>query len=189
MNEDGNLAVVCNGEIYNHHDLRRDLESNGHRFRSDSDSEVIVHLYEEMGERCVERLRGMFAFVVFDKAADTLFCARDRLGKKPLVYAETVNGVGIASEIPALFGLPGVNLAIDAEAVALYLLRNLRHIPDPWTLYRGIRRLPPAHTMTVRGGRILHVPALLASRSAGPAGDYGCVSRRFRPCGVAAAHG
>lgn len=157
LNEDGNLAVVCNGEIYNHRELRRDLESKGHRFRSDSDSEVIVHLYEEMGERCVEPLRGMFAFVVFDKAADTLFCARDRIGKKPLVYAETADGVGVASEIPALLGLHGVDLAIDAEAVALYLLRNLRHIPDPWTLYRGIRRLPPAHTMTIRGGRIQHV--------------------------------
>ena len=157
LNEDGSLAVVCNGEIYNCRELRRDLEGRGHCFRSDSDSEVIVHLYEEMGERCVERLRGMFAFIVFDTADETLFCARDRIGKKPLVYAETAAGVGVASEIPALFDIPGVDLSIDAEAVALYLLRNLRHIPDPWTLYRGIRRLPPAHTMTVRGGRIQHI--------------------------------
>jgi len=158
-NEDGNVVVVCNGEIYNYRDLRRDLESRGHRFRSDSDSEVIVHLYEEMGERCVERLQGMYAFAVFDAAADVLFCARDRIGKKPLVYAETADGVAVSSEIPALLPVPGVDLTVDAEAVALYLLRNLRHIPDPWTFYRGIRRLPPAHTMTVHGGRIERIRA------------------------------
>lgn len=157
LNENGTLAVVCNGEIYNHRDLRHDLEGKGHQFRSDSDSEVIVHLYEEMGERCVDLLQGMFAFIVLNTADETLFCARDRIGKKPLAYAETTNGVGVASEIPALFDLPGVDLSIDPEAIALYLLRNLRHIPDPWTLYRGIRRLPPAHTMTIRGGRIHNI--------------------------------
>lgn len=159
LNEDGSIAVVCNGEIYNYPELRRDLESRGHRFRSDSDSEIIVHLFEEMGERCVDRLHGMFAFAVFDRNSDVLFCARDRIGKKPLVYAETADGVAVASEIPALFGVPGVDLTIDPEAVALYLLRNLRHIPDPWTLYRGIRRLPPAHAMTIRGGRIEKIQA------------------------------
>ena len=159
LNEDGSIAVVCNGEIYNYRDLRREMESKGHRFRSDSDSEIIVHLFEEMGERCVDRLHGMFAFAVFDRNNDILFCARDRIGKKPLIYAETVEGVAIASEIPALFLVPGVDLAIDPEAIALYLLRNLRHIPDPWTLYRGIRRLPPAHTMTIRSGRIERIQA------------------------------
>ena len=159
LNEDGSIAVVCNGEIYNYRDLRREMESKGHRFRSDSDSEIIVHLFEEMGERCVDRLHGMFAFVLFDRNSDTLFCARDRIGKKPLVYAETTEGVAIASEIPAFFQVPGIDLSVDPEAIALYLLRNLRHIPDPWTFYKGIRRLPPAHTMTVRGGRIQDIRA------------------------------
>ncbi len=158
-NEDRTIAAVCNGEIYNYRDLRRELEAKGHRFASDSDSEVIVHLYEETGEECVERLRGMFAFAVFDRRTDILFCARDRIGKKPLVYAETGSGVAIASEIPALFRVPGVDLSVDPEAVALYLLRNLRHIPDPWTFYRGIRRLPPAHRMTIRSGRIERIEA------------------------------
>ena len=153
----GKLSLSYNGEIYNYPELRGQLEAKGRRFSSDCDTEVILHLYEELGEGCVERLHGMFAFALYDSEARTLFCARDRLGKKPLVYGAFAGGVAVASEIPALFELPGVDLTPSEEAIALYLLRNLRHIPDPWTLYRGIHRLPPGHVMTVKDGEVTSV--------------------------------
>jgi asparagine synthase (glutamine-hydrolysing) len=153
--EDGGVAVVCNGEIYNHAELRAGLEARGHRFRSHSDSEVLVHLWEERGAALLHDLRGMFAFVLADTRSGDVLVARDRLGKKPVVYAETADGVAIASEQPALSSIPGVDWAIDPEALALYLLRNLRHVPDPWTLHRGVRRLEPGHAMLVRAGRIV----------------------------------
>ena len=156
-NEDGTVWVVCNGEIYNHEALRSELVARGHHFTSRSDSEVLVHLWEEHGRELLGRITGMFAFVLVDSRTGDVFVARDRLGKKPVVYAETGQGIAIASEIPALRGIPGVDRSIDPEAVALYLLRNLRHVPDPWTLYRGIRRLPPGHAMVVRGGRIVEM--------------------------------
>lgn len=154
-NEDGTVWVVCNGEIYNHEALREELIVRGHRFSSRSDSEVLVHLWEEYGRRMLDRLSGMFAFVLVDARSGDILVARDRLGKKPVVYAATAHGVAIASEIPALRGIPGIDWSTDPEAVALYLLRNLRHIPDPWTMYRGVRRLPPGHAMLIRGGRIV----------------------------------
>ena len=154
-NEDGTVWVVCNGEIYNHQVLREELIARGHRFTSRSDSEVLVHLWEEHGRTLLDRISGMFAFVLVDSRTGDVFVARDRLGKKPVVYAETSHGVIIASEIPALRGIPGVDWSIDPEGVALYLLRNLRHVPDPWTMYRGVRRLAPGHAMLIRGGRIV----------------------------------
>ncbi len=150
----GKITLSYNGEIYNYPELRRQLEAKGRHFSSNCDTEVILHLYEELGEACVERLHGMFAFALYDAETRTLFCARDRLGKKPLVYGAFAGGIAIASEIPALFELPGVDLTFSEEAAALYLLRNLRHIPDPWTLYRGIHRLPPGHVMTIENGQI-----------------------------------
>lgn len=153
-NESGTVYAVVNGEIYNAPELRDELTRSGHRFRSGSDSEVVVHLYEELGERAVERLVGMFAFVVHDRRSGTVVAARDRVGKKPLLYAEVDGGLAIASEIPPLAGLPGVDMRIDPVALGLYLLRNFRHIPDPHTLYRGIRRLPPGHQMVIRNGRV-----------------------------------
>ncbi|HLV79494.1 MAG TPA: hypothetical protein VKT32_04405, partial [Chthonomonadaceae bacterium] len=131
-NETGALWLVCNGEIYNHQELRRELEAKGHRFSSRSDCEVILHLYEEAGTDLPARLHGMFAFALYDARQDLLFCARDRLGKKPLVYAQTPRGLALASEIPAVRLFPGVDTAPDPVALGLYLLRNLRHIPDPW---------------------------------------------------------
>lgn len=150
----GKLVLVCNGEIYNYPTLRAALEQQGRRFQSDCDSEIILHLYELYGEDCVERLEGMFAFALYDAEKDILFCARDPMGKKPFVYAAIESGIAFASDIPALMILPGVNTSIDPEATALYLLRNLRHIPDPWTFYKGIRKLPPGHAVTIRAGRI-----------------------------------
>lgn len=153
INEDGTLALVCNGEIYNYQELRADLERKGHRFASNSDSEVILHLFEELGAGAVEKLRGMFAFAVLDLRTGEVFCARDPFGKKPLYYARTPMGVAFASEIPALYGVPGLDMAIDREAVALFLLRNLRHIPDPWTIHKSIRSLPPGCSMRIMEGR------------------------------------
>lgn len=153
-NEDESLWLVCNGEIYNHRELRAALEAKGHRFRSQSDNEVILHLYEDEGTELVHRLRGMFAFVLYDTRRGTLFCARDRLGKKPLVYAESPAGVAVASEIPPLLDFPGTDTTVDPGALGLYLLRNLRHVPEPWTLYRGLRRLRPGHAMEIGGGQV-----------------------------------
>ena len=112
-NEDESLWLVCNGEIYNHRELRAALEAKGHRFRSQSDNEVILHLYEDEGTELVHRLRGMFAFVLYDSRRGTLFCARDRLGKKPLVYADSPAGVAVASEIPPLLDFPGTDTTVD----------------------------------------------------------------------------
>ncbi len=153
-NEDGTVWAVVNGEIYNFQDLRRELERQGHSFRSRSDSEVVVHLWERDGERLVDHLHGMFALCLVDWRRGVMFCARDRLGKKPLVYAETPRGVAVASEISALTGVPGVDVSVDPQSIGLYLLRNFRHVPEPFTMFRGMRRLPPGHAMTVRSGRI-----------------------------------
>jgi len=153
VNEDRTLALICNGEIYNFQHLRGELEAKGHRFTSHSDSEVILHLYEEIGADVVHKLKGMFAFVILDLRNGDLFCARDPLGKKPLFYAATHQGVALASEIPALFEVPDIDLTIDAQAMGLFLLRNVRHIPDPKTLYKGIRSVPPGHLMCVKNGR------------------------------------
>lgn len=144
---DGSLALVCNGEIYNHQDLRAELNKKGHCFTSDSDNEVILHLYEEYGDALVHKLKGMFAFAITNLRTGEVFCARDPLGKKPLYYTEAGDGFAFASEIPALKLLPGIDLGIDQNAIALYLLRNLRHIPDPLTIFKSIRSLSPGHWM------------------------------------------
>ncbi|MCR4378613.1 MAG: asparagine synthase (glutamine-hydrolyzing) [Rhodospirillales bacterium] len=157
FSEDGALALVCNGEIYNYQDLRQELEAKGHHFSSHSDSEVIMHLYEEIGANVVHKLKGMFAFAILDTLTGDLFCARDPLGKKPLFYGVSGRGVALASEIPALFEVPDIDLNMDADAIGLFLLRNVRHIPDPWTIYKGIRSLPPGHTMRIAKGRVAHV--------------------------------
>ncbi|WBU31253.1 asparagine synthase (glutamine-hydrolyzing) [Rhodopseudomonas palustris] len=154
FNETGAICAIVNGEIYNYPDLRQELEARGHKFRSHSDSEVIVHLYEELGSACVEKLHGMFALVVYDSRTGELFCARDRIGKKPLVYAQTSSGTVIASEIPAVLEFPGVDRTIDEVALGIFLLRNFRHVPDPFTIYRGVKRLPPGHCMIIRQGSV-----------------------------------
>ncbi|HEY4185216.1 MAG TPA: asparagine synthetase B, partial [Polyangia bacterium] len=120
-NEDGQVAAVVNGEIYNHLELRRDLEAKGHRFRSHSDSEVVVHLYEEHGARTPELLRGMFAFAVWDRRKGRLLLARDRFGEKPLVYAQTGDTFLFASEIAALFADERVGRQVDLAALDAYL--------------------------------------------------------------------
>jgi len=151
-NEDERVWVVHNGEVYNFPELREELQARGHVFRSDTDTEVIVHLYEEMGPECVTRLRGMFAFAVWDERTQELFCARDRVGQKPFVYAETGDGFVFASEIGALVQDPAVGRDLNSEALHHYL--TYQYVPGPATIFRQIRKLPPAHTLTLKNGRI-----------------------------------
>lgn len=149
-NEDGSLLLVFNGEIYNFRELRTWLEGRGHRFRSRSDSEVILHLYEEDGERCVERLDGMFAFAIHDTRDRSLFVARDRLGIKPLYYASSTERFAFASEPKALLALPDVSREPELGAIPLFLTFNC--LPGPGTLFREIRKLEPGSWIRVRAG-------------------------------------
>jgi len=151
-NEDGTLVLVFNGEIYNYVELREELRAKGCTFRSQSDSEVLLRLYEHQGETCVDRLRGMFAFAIWDRRRRRLFAARDRLGKKPLYYAPLGWGLALASEIKALLQHPRVRATPDREALHHYLA--LQYIPSPLTALEGIKRLPPAHTLSWQGGSL-----------------------------------
>jgi asparagine synthase (glutamine-hydrolysing) len=146
-NEDGSVAVTVNGELYGFEEIRARLEQRGHRFRTKSDSEIIVHLYEELGEDCVHSLRGEFAFVLFDSRSDKLFAARDRFGIKPLFYAEYANELLIASEAKALFAA-GLPATWNTEAV----MSNLFFCIGDESLFEGVSQLPPGHTLTSRHG-------------------------------------
>jgi len=148
----GELWVTFNGEIYNHLELRAELEARGCRFRTRSDTEVLVHGYRVWGARLVERLNGMFAFAIVDERSHTLFAARDRLGKKPFHYAEHDGRIFFGSEIKALLARPEISRRLDPQAVARYLC--LRYVPDPHTIFAGIKKLPPGHTMLVADGRV-----------------------------------
>jgi asparagine synthase (glutamine-hydrolysing) len=150
-NEDGSVQLVFNGEIYNYRDLRAELQAAGHRFSTQSDTEVLVHLYEERGRECIEKLRGMFAFALWDSRRSELFLARDRLGQKPLFYVELDRGLAFASEIKALLELDQIMAEMDPVALQHYL--SLRFVPPPHTMFKGIRKLPPGHAMTYREGR------------------------------------
>ena len=153
-NEDGQVQVVFNGEIYNFADVRAELVSLGHRFRTSSDTEIIVHGYEQWGERCVEKFRGMFAFAVWDGRERRLLLARDRLGVKPLYYAELPGGIVFGSEIKALLQDPEVSRDWRPQAIDTYL--TLLYVPAPDTVYRAVRKLPPAHVLVAdrRGIRL-----------------------------------
>jgi len=151
-NEDGSVAVVYNGEIYNYRELVPELQAAGHVFRTKSDTEVIVHAWEEWGERCVERFRVMFAFSLWDRGRETLFLARDRLGVKPLYYALLPDGTLLfGSELKALVVHPDLSRDIDPAAVEEYFAYG--YVPEPRTIYRGARKLPPASTLAIRRGQ------------------------------------
>ena len=150
-NEDKSVWVVFNGEIYNFRELREGLRAAGHTLRTCSDTEVIVHLYEELGPACLERLRGMFALALWDAPRERLLLARDRLGKKPLVYACGPDGLVFASELGALLQDPGVKREIDLEGLHAYL--HCQAIPSPRTIYTGVRKLPPGHVLVWEQGR------------------------------------
>jgi asparagine synthase (glutamine-hydrolysing) len=147
-NEDGTVWAVFNGEIYNHGELRRDLQARGHVFRGRSDSEVLPHLYEEEGSAFVAKLKGMFAFAIFDTRAKTLLLARDRFGIKPLYYAQNSNRLAFASELRALLQLPGIDDRPDPQAV--YDFSALCYIPAPETFYLGARALQPGEIVEAR---------------------------------------
>ncbi|NGZ87099.1 asparagine synthase (glutamine-hydrolyzing) [Duganella aceris] len=151
FNEDHSVAVVYNGEIYNFPALMRELQQFGHSFRTHCDTEVIVHAWEQWGERCVEHFRGMFAFALWDRRQHSLFLARDRLGIKPLHYAVLENGQLIfASEIKALLAHDGLRRDLDPLAVEEYFAYG--YIPEPRTVFRQIRKLEPGHTLLTRRG-------------------------------------
>lgn len=149
-NEDGSIQIVFNGEVYNFQELRAELEGKGHRFATHSDTEAIVHAYEEWGDDCVKRFRGMFAFAIWDAPRERLFLARDRFGKKPLFLCEQNGTLLFASEIKSILAFPGITPKVDTSAVWQYLA--YRYVPAPATLLRGIRKLMPGcHAVWEKG--------------------------------------
>jgi asparagine synthase (glutamine-hydrolysing) len=157
FNEDGTVAIVFNGEIYNYQDLIPELQSLGHRFHTKSDTECIVHAWEQWGADCVQRLRGMFAFVIWDRNRQTLFMARDRLGVKPLHYALLDDGTLLfGSELKSLLAHPGLRRELDPLALEEYFA--LGYVAEPRTAFRQARKLSPGHHLTVRRGAPLPEP-------------------------------
>ncbi|MBC7353895.1 MAG: asparagine synthetase B, partial [Thermogutta sp.] len=151
-NEEGTLWIVFNGEIYNFRSLRRNLEESGHRFATRSDTEVLLHLYEEKGLDFLVGVNGMFALALWDEPRRRLVLARDRLGEKPLVYRCEPDRLLFASELKALLEVPGIGREVDPEALDAYLL--YQYVPHPWTIYRGISKLPPGHLAVYENGQL-----------------------------------
>ena len=151
FNEDRSIAVVMNGEIYNFEDLRAELVSRGHTFYTHSDTEVLVHLYEDHGEQLVHRLRGMFAFAIWDGRQRRLLLARDRVGKKPLFVARRGNAVWFASEVMSLLQDPEIDRTPNAQAIANYLA--YQYVPHPMSAFAAVEKLPPASLLAVSPSR------------------------------------
>ena len=149
-NEDETIWITFNGEIYNFREIRKELEGKGHKFRSHSDTEVIVHLYEELGTKCLERLNGMFAFALWDAKQKSLFLARDRTGKKPLHYCVHRGHFLFASEIKALLQHPLVSREIDLKSLNKYLAYE--YVPAPNSIFKAIKKLEPGYCLLFRGG-------------------------------------
>jgi len=147
FNEDGSAAIIFNGEIYNYRDLAAELAAAGHTFKTRSDTETILHAYEEYGEDCVHHLRGMFAFAIWDRKKRRLLLARDRLGVKPVYYYRNQRFFAFASEIKALLEIPSIPREVDPEALDLYL--SLRYVPGPRTMFKNIFRLQPGHVLVM----------------------------------------
>jgi asparagine synthase (glutamine-hydrolysing) len=152
LDSEAQLALTFNGEIYNFRELREELKVCGYRFERDSDTEVLLRAYQQWGEKCVEKLRGMFAFAIWDGRNQKLFMARDRFGEKPLFLLEDAEGVHFASEIKALLQLPRAKPDVNLTAVWDFL--SYRYVPGPRTLFRGIRKLPPASCLTWENGKL-----------------------------------
>lgn len=155
-NEDGSVWIAFNGEIYNFADLNRRFLSTGHRFRTRSDTETIVHLYEELGEECFSEMQGMFAIALWDDRRKRLVLARDRIGKKPLFYSWDGRRLVFGSEIKAIKAAGGFSDEIDPEALSDYF--SYQYVPAPKTIYRGVRKLRPGHYMVVDGSGIRETP-------------------------------
>lgn len=152
-NEDQSVWIVFNGEIYNYLDLREQLLAKGHRFASTSDTEVIVHLYEEYGEECLSRMRGMFAFAIWDERKQSLFLARDRVGIKPLYYTHTGKALLFASEIKSLLQDPTARRDVNPRAIDRFL--TYYYLPGNETLFKDIFKVEPGHCLTVRDGKVV----------------------------------
>jgi asparagine synthase (glutamine-hydrolysing) len=151
-NEDGTIQVVCNGEIYNFRELTAELERAGHRFRTRSDTEILVHLYEEHGDDFVRRLNGMFGFALWDIRRRRLLLGRDRLGIKPIYYRQDGSTLTFASEAKAILALPGVSASLDAGSLPAFLA--LGYVPAPGSIFEGIRKLPPGSILTCENGSV-----------------------------------
>ncbi len=147
-NEDQTVWIVFNGEIFNYPELRPRLEKLGHSFRTNTDTEAIVHLYEQYGPDCVDHLRGQFAFAIWDEREQRLLLARDRLGQKPLYYTQHNGSFYFGSELKCLLQIPGLPRRVHLPAIHHYL--TLMYIPDPWTAFEGIYKLPPAHRLVIQ---------------------------------------
>lgn len=152
FSKDGHLGIIFNGEIYNFPVVRTALIARGYDFATTSDTETILHAYQEWGEECVQRLNGMFAFCIWDARDGSIFAARDRLGEKPFFWARQNGQLVIASEMKAILANPSFDRAMDDEAVAAYFTYS--YIPAPLTIYRGIRKLPPGYCLTARNGAV-----------------------------------
>jgi asparagine synthase (glutamine-hydrolysing) len=151
-NEDGTVWIVYNGEVYNFLELREDLLKKGHTFRSKSDTETIIHLYEDHGVDCLKYLRGMFAFAILDEKNNSLFLARDRIGKKPLYYWHSPDTFVFASEIKSI--LQDESLSREPDYIAIHHYLTYQDVPSPWTAFKGIKKLPPAHYLILENGQI-----------------------------------
>src|SRR5262245_62002678 len=151
-NEDGSVWIVFNGEIYNYPSLRRRLEGNGHQFKTDGDTETIVHLYEDLGPECLTHLEGMFAFAIWDAKQKRLMLARDRLGKKPLFYRCEPGRLIFGSELKCLMAVPGVVREVDPNALDAYL--TYQYVPHPQCILKGFNKLPPANYALFEGEQL-----------------------------------
>jgi len=153
FNEDGSVVTILNGEIYNYRELRARLEAKGHRFSTNSDTEVLVHLYEDAGDLgFLAAVKGMFAFVIYDRNRRTLWLARDRTGKKPLHYYLDAHQFCFASELQALRQVPGLRLSLNPRSVDRFLRYN--YVPGPDSIFGEVRKLPAAHVLKVAAGRV-----------------------------------
>jgi asparagine synthase (glutamine-hydrolysing) len=152
FNEDRTVVVVLNGEIYNYRELREELAARGHRFATGSDTETIVHLYEDHGRDCVQHLRGMFAFALWDVPRRRLLLARDRVGKKPLFYAVKGDSLWFGSETRAILQDDEIDRAVDSDAIDSFL--HFQYVPQPLSAFAALRKLPPAHTLLWENGRV-----------------------------------
>ncbi|CAN5355490.1 asparagine synthase (glutamine-hydrolyzing) [soil metagenome] len=178
-NEDGGVSVILNGEIYNYRELRAELGKKGHQFRSQSDTEVLPHLYEEYGTRMLDHLNGMFAFALWDARRRRLFLARDPLGEKPLYWGVFDEQLLFASEPKVLLAHPAVRTGINVEALRQYLA--FEYVPAPLSIYEGIQKLPAAHALTLEDGQIKTWPYWqLSFRKADPAPDEGEAIEQLR---------
>jgi len=152
VSQDGQFCITYNGEIYNFRELKRSLESRGHTFQSQSDTEVVLAAYREYGVKCVEHFRGMFAFGIWDKRHRKLFLARDRVGKKPLYYWLDHEGIAFSSEPKAFLADPQFKPEVDFEAISHYL--TYQYVPSPWSAFQGVQKLPPAHFLVVANRQV-----------------------------------